>query len=124
MGAPIIRRFNRAAPAALNVFQICLDQETGLGQTLMTNIPNAILDIVNSPDPAAGLTYQTNLWKGGKDQGMRFYSEALSAVSAGRQAIGPIDVTKMGVLQFWNAQTLGAVAAYNFIVKFAKSVEA
>lgn len=119
IGAPIIKRFNRAAPAALNAFAPATDQETGL-TFLRINGSNVLLDVVNSPDPAAGLTYQINIWKNGIDTGRRIFSEAISAASAGRMTVGAIGLSQ-GDYYFQVAQTAGALTAYNFIVKLAKA---
>ena len=61
---PVIRRYTLAAPAALNVFNNLTDDETGLTQYLILT-GNTILDIVNDPDPAAGLRYEFVLLKNG-----------------------------------------------------------
>jgi hypothetical protein len=83
--------------------------------------PNQILDVVNSPDPASGNRYIIQIWKNMKDTGKRLYSDAMSPASAGRIAIGPIDVSP-GKLQFKVVQVAGTAAAYSFVVKFLKDV--
>ncbi len=118
MTAPIQRRYTRALPLALNAFLPATDDLTTATETLLTT-PNAILDYVNGPDPAAGLLYTARLIKNGIDTGITAFSTNSSAASAGRSAIGPIDV-QSGNVSWSVAQTLGALAAYSFIVKYAK----
>lgn len=114
---PSIRRITRALPLALGAFLPATDDETGLTFVRVTG-GNAILDVINSPDPAAGLTYVINIFKNGVDTGRRLYSEGLSAASAGRMSIGPINLGP-GDYAFQVAQTAGALAATSFAIKFA-----
>lgn len=118
MVAPVTRRLTRAAPAALNAFLLCTDQETGL-TFIRVNGGNAIIDVVNSPDPAAGLTYEIRILKNGIDTGRRIFSETVSAASAGRMRY-QIQLSQ-GDYSFSVAQTLGALTAYSFAVTFIKA---
>jgi hypothetical protein len=118
---PLLRRFN-ATISALNTLVNAVDQETGQ-VFLFVNKPNMILDVVNDPDPASGNYYTIQLWKGGKDTGIRFYSTGLSPNSAGRVNVGPIPLIGGGNYHFKVVQTAGTAANYNFVVKFANPPE-
>ncbi|MEM2169861.1 MAG: hypothetical protein QW186_08710 [Candidatus Bathyarchaeia archaeon] len=120
MPAPMIRKF-KATISALNTEVRALDQETNEYQFILTK-PNTILDITNSPNPSSGNYYVIRLFKNGVDTGRRFYSEALDPSSAGRMAVGPLDLSP-GQYQFRVTQTAGTAADYGFIVKFARGVE-
>lgn len=111
---PIIRRFT-AAISNLNQWVIATDDETTL--SFVETQPNVILDVVNDPDPASGNRYVVGLWSGGTDTGVRFYSTSMSPASAGRVAVGPINL-KGGQYQFRVQQVAGTAANYSFIVKF------
>ena len=113
---PIQRRYTRALPLALAAFLAATDDRTNL--TFTRTGPNQIVDVINSPDPAAGLTYVIRIEKGGVDTGVELFSEGLSAASAGRMAVGPIGM-RGGDYTFQVAQTAGALAAYSFVVKYA-----
>ena len=115
---PMIRRFTRVAPGALNVFALATDDETGL-TFIRVSGGNAILDVVSSPQNAAGINHTVNILKNGIDTGRRLYSTSLDPASAGRMAIGPIALSP-GDYSFNIAQTLGALTAYSFQVKFAR----
>jgi len=116
---PLIRRFTRAAPGALDTFALAVDEETGLTFIRITS-PNVILDMVNDPNPAAGARYEIRIIKGGIDTGRRIYSLSIDPMSAGRIAVGPITLGP-GDYSFSVAQRAGALAAYSFIVKFARA---
>jgi len=114
---PLIRRITRILPIALGAFIYAVDDETGF-PFIRVNNGNAILDFLNDPDPAAGLTYQINIIKNGIDTGRRIFSTSISPLSAGRVMIGPIKLS-VGDYSFAVAQTAGALAAQSFIIKFA-----
>src|SRR5215510_1896304 len=113
---PLIRRYNRAAPAALNAFALATDQVSTQTFTRLPG-PNTLLDILSSPDPAA-LLYEIRLLKEFIETGRSFFSESLNPGSAGRVAVGPINLSPANYA-FNVAQTSGALTAYNFIVKYA-----
>lgn len=115
MSPPLIRQFDAAAPAALNVFAPSTDDVTKL--TFLKTPQNTILDILSNPDPGA-LTYTIELAKEFIPTGRRFMSSSLNPASAGRVAVGPIPISAAN-WAFLVAQTAGALTAYNFIVKFA-----
>jgi hypothetical protein len=74
--------------------------------------------MASAPAPAAGLLYQINILKNGVDTGKRVYSITIDPATAGRVAVGPLSLSP-GDYYFNVAQTLGGLAAYSFIVKFA-----
>jgi len=117
MAAPLIRRFTRAAPGALNVFAFATDDITGLTFIRLARA-NMLQDLINSPNPAAGLNYNIALTSDGIQTGQNFFSEQLAETSAGRIAVGPIDLLP-GNKGFSVSQTLGALTAYSFAAKFA-----
>lgn len=77
-----------------------------------------IVDMASAPQNAAGINYVINIWKNGVDTGKRAYSVTMDPASAGRVALGPLNLSP-GDYYFQVAQTLGALTAYSFIVKFA-----
>lgn len=112
--APLNKRFTVAAAAALNTNVIAVDQESTLN--FWVSGPNVIMDVVNDPDPAAGLLYTISLWKGGQDTGLRWYSNSISPASAGRLRPTPVKLSG-GQYQLRCMQTLGALTATAFIVQ-------
>jgi hypothetical protein len=119
MVAPIFRRFTRAAPAALSTYAFATDDVTGLTFYNLTTA-NQILDMVSDPAPAAGVAYEIALFKNGVDTGRHFFSRSLDPASAGRVAVGPVDLAP-GQIGFNVQQTLGALAAYSFVVKLLRA---
>ncbi|MCI0527892.1 MAG: hypothetical protein L0Y56_10690 [Nitrospira sp.] len=113
---PLVRRFTRALPAALDTFANATDDITGLTFVKIAQ-KNKIVDMVNDPDPAAGLRYENQFTKEGIQTGRGFFSTSLSSASAGRIDPGGINLS-MGNYFFSVAQRAGALAAYSFIVKF------
>ena len=118
MTLPVIRRYTLAAPAALNVFNPLTDDETGLTQYLILT-GNAILDVTNDPDPAAGLRYEFVLLKNGNQTPVRIFSSTISPTTAGRVAVGVINKTA-GQYQWSGAQRAGALTVTSIIVKYAQ----
>ena len=118
---PIQRLMSNPLAAALGTPQLLNDQVTQLSFIQM-NIPNTLLDMYNSPDPAGGVgvdIYQDVLQKNSISTGRTFFTTAMSTASAGRAAIGPIRLAA-GQLQMSAAQTAGVLAIDNSIVlKFA-----
>ena len=119
---PIQRLMSNALAAGLGVPQLLNDQVTGLSFIQM-NIPNTILDMYNSPDPAGGVgvdIYQDVLQKNSISTGRTFFTTAMSTASAGRAAVGPIRLAS-GQLQIESTMTAGvpAVANNNIVIKFA-----
>jgi len=116
MTLPIIRRYT-LTPAALNVFVNLIDNKTGQASFLLLS-KNAILDMVNDPDPAAGLRYEFVLNKNGLETAVTGFSSAMSPATAGRVAIGPVSMSQ-GNYIWAGAQRAGGVAATSVIVKYA-----
>ena len=117
MTLPVQRRYTLAAPAALNVFNNLTDDETGQAQFLILG-GNNLLDIVNDPDPAAGLRYEYVLLKNGNQTPVRCFSTTISPTTAGRTAIGPVTMTA-GQYIWSGAQRAGALTATSVVVKYA-----
>lgn len=80
---PLTRRYTRAAPGALDVFANATDDITAQAFARIP-APNSILDMLNDPDPAAGLRYEIQLLKEGIQTGRGFFTNSMSAASAGR----------------------------------------
>ena len=117
MTLPIQRRYTLAAPAALNVFNNMTDDRTTEAQfTLLAG--NAIQDFVNDPDPAAGLRYEFRLLKNGQETPVGIFSTSISPLTAGRVAVGPIDMSP-GQYIWAGAQRFGALTATSVLVKYA-----
>jgi hypothetical protein len=116
MATPIMRRYTRAVPAALNIDAFATDDDTAQGVQQM-NQGNAILDMFSAPQPAAGVNYEIRLVKNNIQTGRTFYSVAMDPASAGRSAVGPIDITN-GQYGYQVRQVLGALTAYSFVVKY------
>lgn len=116
MGAPIFRRFTRAAPGALNVFAFSTDDISTLTFYRMMN-NNQLQDVVSDPAPGAGVAYQIEIWKNQISTGRNLFSRTLDPATAGRVAIGPIDIIGPADVGFNVSQVLGALAAYNFAAK-------
>jgi hypothetical protein len=116
MVLPIQRRYTLAAPAALNTFNNLTDDETGQAQFLILS-KNALLDMVNDPDPAAGLRYEFVLLKNGNQTPVRAFSTSISPTTAGRTAIGVVSMSA-GQYIWSGAQRAGAVAATSIVVKY------
>lgn len=114
---PLIRRYTRAAPAALNTFAFATDDVTALTFTRIP-APNQILDMVNDPDPAAGLTYIIEVTKEGVPTGRRIPTTGISPASAGRIAVGPVGLSPANY-GYSVAQSAGALTATSFVVKYA-----
>jgi len=115
---PAIRRYNLPLPTALNTRVRFVDQSTGLTFTHF-NAGTVVLDMINDPDPAAGLRYTIFLIKGSVDTGREFFSTGLSAASAGRMSIGPIKIDGPSDLALEGAQTAGALTITSVAVKFS-----
>ena len=114
---PIMRRYTRAAPGALNVDALATDDETGLGVQQL-NRGNNILDIFSAPQNAAGVNYEMRLMKNNIQTGRTFYSVASDPGSAGRSNVGPIALSS-GQIAYQVRQVLGALTAYSFVVKYS-----
>jgi len=117
MVLPVIRRYTLAAPAALNVFGNMTDDVTTVATFLILK-NNEIRDMVNDPDPAAGLRYEVILNKNGQQTPVTAFSSMMSPTTAGRTAIGPVSMSAGNYI--WTAaQRAGALTATSVIVKYA-----
>ena len=117
---PIQRQMTNPAVGALNTPALLQDNVTLL-TFIQLNIPNTILDMYNSPDPAAAADFYTyELQKNSISTGRNFFSTAMSTASAGRAAVGPIRIAS-GQIQM-QGTPVGAAAPINdqnIVIKFA-----
>jgi hypothetical protein len=117
---PIQRQMTNPAVGALNTPALLQDNITLL-TFIQLNIPNTILDMYNSPDPAAAADFYTyELQKNSISTGRNFFSTAMSTASAGRAAVGPIRLAS-GQLQM-QGTPVGAAAPINdqnIVIKFS-----
>lgn len=81
---------------------------------------NQLQDLVSDPAPGAGVRYEIHMMKNGIENGRNFFSDGLNPASAGRVAVGPVDLIA-GKLQFNTTQRAGAQAAYSYVMKLAKA---
>ena len=120
---PIQRLMSNNNAGALNTPQLLNDQVTQLS-FIQLNVPNTILDMYNSPDPAGGVgvdIYQDVLQKNSISTGRTFFTTAMSTTSAGRAAVGPIRLAS-GQLQMESTLAVGGVATANdnnLVIKFS-----
>jgi len=117
---PIQRQMTNPAAGAFGTPALLIDNITQL-TFIQLNIPNTILDMYNSPDPAAATDfYQYELQKNSISTGRNFFSTAMSTTSAGRAAVGPIRLAS-GQLQM-QGTPVGALAPINdqnIVIKFS-----
>jgi hypothetical protein len=117
---PIQRLMSNPLVGAANTPALLQDQVTNL-TFIQLNVPNTILDMYNSPDPAAAAdTYTYELQKNSISTGRSFFSTAMSTASAGRAAVGPIRLAS-GQLQMSGTPTGVAAPALdqNIVIKFS-----
>jgi len=117
---PIQRQMTNPAAGVFQTPALLIDNITQL-TFIQLNIPNTILDMYNSPDPAAATDfYQYELQKNSISTGRNFFSTAMSTASAGRAAVGPIRLAS-GQLQM-QGTPVGALAPINdqnIVIKFS-----
>lgn len=117
---PVVRRYTLAAPAALDVFNNLTDDITTQAPfTLFRN--NEIQDIVNDPDPAAGLRYEFRLLKDGNETPVKVFSTTISPATQGRVAYGPVNMS-VGQYIWTGAQRAGALTATSIAVRYAQPI--
>ena len=116
---PIQRRMQNPAVGALNVPVNLVDQVTGL-TFIQLGQPNTILDLYNAVNPAGTATYEYGLDKNSISTGRTFFSTAMSTLSAGRAAVGPIRISA-GQLQMTGTPTTALAPAndQNIVIKFS-----
>jgi len=117
MAIPIMRRYTRILPVSLGTDVAATDDETALAFQQL-NGPNTILDMFSAPQNAAGVNYEIRLLKNNIQTGRTFFSVAMDPASAGRSAVGPIDLGA-GLISYMVRQVLGALTAYSYVVKYA-----
>ena len=117
MAVPVVRRYTLAAPAALNVFNNATDDVTTVATFLILN-NNQVQDIVNDPDPAAGLRYEFVLNKNGMQTPVSVFSTSISPTTAGRMSYQAS--MSAGNYIWTGAQRQGALTATSFIVKYGQ----
>ena len=111
---PIQRLMANNAVGAVGTPQLLNDQVTGL-TFIQMNVPNTILDMYNSvvganaPDPIVGNNYQDVLQKNSISTGRTFFTSAMSVTSAGRAAVGPVNLAS-AQLQMESTLGVGGVA--------------
>ena len=117
---PIQRQMSNPAAGVLNTPVLLQDNVTGL-TFIQLNVPNTVLDLYNSPDPAAATDFYTyELQKNSISTGRTFFSTAMNTGSAGRAAVGPIRLAA-GQLQM-SGTPVGAAAPINdqnIVIKFS-----
>ena len=117
---PIQRQMSNPAAGVIGTPALLQDTITGL-TFIQLNVPNTILDMYNSPDPAAAADFYTyELQKNSISTGRTFFSTAMSTTSAGRAAVGPIRLAS-GQLQM-SGTPVGAAAPItdqNIVIKFS-----
>lgn len=118
---PIQRQMTNPAAGVLNVPALLQDTVTNL-TFIQLGIPNTILDMYNSIQPAAVADFYTyELQKNSISTGRTFFSTAMNTASAGRAAVGPIRLAP-GQLQM-SGTPVGAAGGpandQNIVIKFA-----
>jgi len=115
------RRYTSAVPTALgtptNVTDDVTTQTTGF-----TSVSNAVMDVLNDPDPGA-LRYELRLLLDDVDSGRAFFTQSLNPASAGRTKIYEINPTGLKIhaqarIQWQVIQRAGALTATSFKVSY------
>jgi len=115
---PVTKRYTLAAPAALNNFAALTSDEEPTESSFVLFQDNAINDIVNDPDPAAGLRYEFVMHKNGESTPLRAYSNAISPLTQGRvKVVGNLSKGKYAIK---GAQRAGALTATSILVQFVQ----
>jgi len=118
MAAPIFRRWTHAT-AAVNIFALATDDVTAETNYLLAR-NTELLDVISSPAPTLPTRFEIVLFKNGISTGRSFFTEGLDPASAGRAAIGPIDMVP-GKLQFSVGNRAGSAIAYSFTAKLSNA---
>jgi len=115
MPEPILRRYTKPNAGTLDVQELMTDDITGLTFTQLSG-SNAILDMFNDPT-VSGQLYTFELFKNSISTGRNFFSGAMDTASAGRAAVGPINL-RSGQLQMGCTQTSGTAIATSIVIKY------
>jgi hypothetical protein len=115
MPEPIIRQYNKPNAGTIDVAELAQDQITKLTFTQL-NGPNAILDMFNTK-VNANQEYTIELLKNSISTGRNFFTVGMDPASAGRSAVGPINL-KQGQVQYNITQTAGTAVVMSFAVKY------
>jgi len=113
------QQINFAPPTGLNIDTTGSDALTGITNFVVAQ-PNFIVDILNSPDPAAGLNYQ--LFTKRSDNTKRFAGVSQNFLQAFNGRIRPRFPAHVaaGTLLWIEDQILGAtMTAQNYVVTWA-----
>lgn len=117
---PIQRQMTNPAVGVVNTPALLQDTVTQL-TFIQLNIPNVILDMYNSIQPAAAADFYTyELQKNSISTGRTFFGTSMNTASAGRAAVGPIRLAA-GQIQM-SGTPVGAAAPINdqnIVIKFA-----
>jgi len=115
MPEPIIRQYSKPNAGTLNIQELATDDITGLTFTQLGG-PNAILDIFNT-SVASGQEYTIELMKNSISTGRNFFTVTMDTTSAGRVAVGPVNL-RAGQAQYGITQTAGTAVVMSFAVKY------
>ena len=118
MALPVVRRYTSVV-GVINVFNNMTDDVTGQAPFTLFS-PNVILDVVNDPDPATG-TYEMRLMKNGQETPVKIFSSSISPTTAGRMAVGPINLS-VGQYIWARAPRSAVVVANSIIVKYGAPI--
>jgi len=127
MPAPVIRvfRVTFSDSDAVGTVKDAEDLNSGKEDFLLL-MDNRILDVVNEKDPSK-IEVEVQLWKNGSDTGLRFYSTTMSPSSAGRVAVGPIDLGpgnyQVKVKLLTNNLGTDESETYGVVIKFARRIQ-
>lgn len=121
---PIQRRYTSALPAALGAITNVTDDITTQA-TNFTSLDNAVVDIINDPQPGAGVRYEIRLLIDDVDSGRAFFTDQLNPATEGRLKIVQINTTGLKVagnsrIQWQVIQRAGALAATSFVVTYKR----
>lgn len=116
MAIPIMRRMSKPNAGTTNVQELMTDDITGLTFINVTR-GNAILDMFNDPTIASN-RFTFELFKNSISTGRNFFSSAMDPASAGRAAVGPIDLSP-AQYQMGATHTSGTAQVTSIVIKFA-----
>jgi len=117
---PVLRRYTLAS-GTLDVFANLTDDVTS--QAPFTIFGNTtILDVVMDPAPAnTGARYEYRLLKNGNETPVKLFSLSMLPTSAGRVAVGPINMSS-GTYIWSGANRAGTPEATSILVKYSNPI--